>query len=192
MNAVSPGTPAMRTGTRPASRADGRMTPSLDGDANTTRATASPIRTSGSVGPSTTNPAPATVMRPPSIARSGWTEVMRAGDMGDWAVEVSKYEVRSMKHEAGPFPFVLRTFYFVRRTLCIVQLDVPVEVVAPAFGRVPQSDRDPDGRRRGGPFRHPPQVHAGFGRRAPPLLPVAVHAAGDNILPVLAAALGDR
>src|SRR5258708_20780728 len=35
-------------------------------------------------------------------------------------------------------------------------------------------------------------MHAGFSRRAPPFLAIARHAAADDVLPVLPAALGDR
>src|SRR5262245_22518432 len=38
----------------------------------------------------------------------------------------------------------------------------------------------------------PLQLHTGLSRRTPTLLPVAVDAAGNNVLPVLAAAVGDR
>src|SRR5262252_6726190 len=76
--------------------------------------------------------------------------------------------------------------------LCVVEFDVPVEIVAPAIGRVAEADRDADGRRRFGALRHPQQMHAGFCRRTPTFLAIARHAAGDDVLPVLAAALGDR
>ena len=36
------------------------------------------------------------------------------------------------------------------------------------------------------------QVHAGLSGRAPALAAVAGHAAGDDVLPILSAALGDR
>src|SRR5438067_9837986 len=77
-------------------------------------------------------------------------------------------------------------------TLGIVELDVPIEVVAPALGRVAEADRDADGRRRFWALGHPQQVHAGFSRRPPTFLSVARHAAADDVLPVLPAALGDR
>src|SRR5262245_55359496 len=35
-------------------------------------------------------------------------------------------------------------------------------------------------------------MHGRFGRRPPPLLPVARHTARDDVLPILPAALGDR
>src|SRR5262249_27524955 len=72
------------------------------------------------------------------------------------------------------------------------ELDVPVQIVAPALGRVAEADRDADGRRRLGALRHPQQMHAGFGRRAPTFLAIARHAAGDDVLPLLPAAVRDR
>src|SRR5262249_40383675 len=76
--------------------------------------------------------------------------------------------------------------------LGVVELDVPVEVVAPAFRCVANTDRNADGRRRFGPLRHPQEMHAGFSRRAPTFLAIARDAARHDVLPVLPAALGDR
>src|ERR1041384_831416 len=73
-----------------------------------------------------------------------------------------------------------------------VELHIPVQIVAPALRRVAQADRDADRRRRIGAPRVARQPHACLSRRAATLLPVARHAAGDDVLPVLAAALGDR
>src|SRR5688500_13667336 len=76
--------------------------------------------------------------------------------------------------------------------LGIVELDVPVHVIAPALGRVSEAEGDADRRRLLGAFRRTDQRHAGLRRRAPALAPVARDAAADDVLPVLAAALGDR
>src|SRR5712691_3256262 len=80
--------------------------------------------------------------------------------------------------------------HYVR--LRVVELDVPVEVIAPAFWRVPQADRDADCRRGLRPLGHPRQTHAGFSRRSPAFSAVAADAAGDDVLPVLPAAMSDR
>src|SRR2546428_10187880 len=76
--------------------------------------------------------------------------------------------------------------------LCVVELDVPIQVIAPAFRRVAQSNGDADGRRRRGAPRHPPQTHAGFSRRSATFLSVARDAARDDVFPVFSAAMGDR
>src|SRR5262245_139753 len=74
----------------------------------------------------------------------------------------------------------------------IVEFDVPVQVIAPAFGSVPQSDRDADRRRRVGALGHPQQTHARLSRCSAALAAVATDATGDDILPVLAAAMRHR
>src|SRR5262252_3898030 len=76
--------------------------------------------------------------------------------------------------------------------LCVVEFDVPVEIVTPAIGCVAKADRNADGRRRFGALRHPQEMHTGFCRRAPTFLAIARDAAGDDVLPVFSAALGDR
>src|SRR5262245_1067686 len=82
---------------------------------------------------------------------------------------------------------------WVECLLGIVQLDIPIEVVPPALGCVRQThrhaNRHADGRRPLGPARYPDQVHAGFTRGAPSLLSIAPDAAGDDVLPVLPAAV---
>src|SRR5437868_107713 len=68
--------------------------------------------------------------------------------------------------------------------LGIVELDVPVQIVAPALGRLSETDRDADGGsglRALGKFS---QVHAGFDRRPAALAAVARDAAGNDVLPV--------
>ncbi len=77
----------------------------------------------------------------------------------------------------------------------VVELDVPVHVVAPAVGRVAQTEVSCAS--SGAPaLVRPPrmtdQVHAGLLGRASALPPVAADAARDDVLPVLAAALRDR
>src|SRR5437660_11681746 len=74
----------------------------------------------------------------------------------------------------------------------ILEFGVPVQIVAPAVWRVAQTDRDADGRHRLGTLGPLHQMQAGLVRRAPAFAAVARHAAGDDVLPVLAAALGDR
>src|SRR5690606_18953045 len=76
--------------------------------------------------------------------------------------------------------------------LDVIQLDVPVHVVAPALGRVPETERDADGRRLLGTLRRANERHARLLRRASALLPVAGDTATDDVLPVLAATLCDR
>ena len=78
------------------------------------------------------------------------------------------------------------------RLSVVVQFEVPVQVVAPALGRAAQADRDADRRRRHRPPRRADQPHARLVGRASALAPVARHAAGDDVLPVLAAALRHR
>src|SRR5262245_29652531 len=73
-----------------------------------------------------------------------------------------------------------------------VEVHIPVEVVAPAVRGILEADGDPDCRRSFRTFGYPDQVHAGFGRRAPAFLPIAADTAGNDILPIFAAALGDR
>ena len=53
--------------------------------------------------------------------------------------------------------------------MTVVELDVPVEVVAPAFRRVAEPDGDADGRRRLGPLRAPGSrcIRASAGVRPP-------------------------
>src|SRR5258706_11716425 len=77
-------------------------------------------------------------------------------------------------------------------TLSVVEFSVPVQIVAPAFRGVAQSDGDSN---RRGPFRTlggAEQMHPSLGRSASAFLAIAGDAAADDILPVLPAALGDR
>src|SRR4051812_40911177 len=90
-------------------------------------------------------PEPVSVIRPPSIARVGWTAVacgmpnmVHAGRRGRFAAD---FELWS----AVDFEF-----------------RVPVQVVAPALGGVAESDADPHRRRMIGTLRMPEQVHAGL------------------------------
>src|SRR5205823_2302505 len=76
--------------------------------------------------------------------------------------------------------------------LRIVELYVPIEVIAPAFGRVAKADGNTDRRRGLGTPRHPLETQTGLGRGAAALAPVARDAAGDDVFPILTAALGDR
>src|SRR6266850_4770074 len=80
----------------------------------------------------------------------------------------------------------------IGNVLGIVELDVPVEIIAPAFRRVAEADRYADGWRPFRTLRHPREMHAGFSRRAPTFLAIARDAARHDVLPVLAAALSDR
>src|SRR5688572_7898343 len=74
----------------------------------------------------------------------------------------------------------------------VFELDVPVEIVPPAFGRVAEPDRDTDGWRGVRPPRRPQELHPCFGRRASTFPAIAGDAAGDDVLPVLPAAVGHR
>src|SRR5437764_517247 len=80
----------------------------------------------------------------------------------------------------------------VGRFLAVVELEIPVQIVAPALRCVSKADRDAHRRRRIGPPRVRDQTHVRFFWRAPALLAVARHATRDDILPVLPAALCDR
>src|SRR6185369_17391469 len=80
----------------------------------------------------------------------------------------------------------------LRDALCVVQLDVPVEIIAPALGSVAEADRNANGRGRVRTLRRAQQMHGGLGRRTSPLAPVACDAARHDVLPVFSAALGDR
>src|SRR5581483_7053109 len=75
------------------------------------------------------------------------------------------------------------------KELRVVELEVPVQVVAPALGCLADPDGDPQGRRRRRALRQAPEVHAGLGGSTPALLPIAVATAGDDVLPVLPPAL---
>jgi hypothetical protein len=112
----------MRTGARPPSIPGGTTTASCVLDAKTTRASVSLMRTSGSTGPSIEKSDPRMDTRPPSMACVGVISVTREADMG-----------KSRRGE-GLEPEPHARFRF---SLRIVELDVPVEVVAPAFGRFP-------------------------------------------------------
>src|SRR5204862_727623 len=107
--------------------------------------------------------------RPPSRARDGLTLVTNGFDM------------KSRGQEQNAKTVALR--------LCVFQLGVPVQILAPAFWRIPQSDGNSDCWYRFGPSRHSSQMHAGFGWRSPPFTSIAGDAAGDDILPVLTATL---
>src|SRR5438067_3201117 len=74
----------------------------------------------------------------------------------------------------------------------ILEFGVPVQIVAPAVWRVAQTDRDADGRHRLRSLGPLHEMHARFVRSATALPAVARHAAGNDVLPVLSAALGDR
>src|SRR5438067_13560597 len=91
----------------------------------------------------------------------------------------------------GRSDFKLQTSNF-SRYLRIVELDVPVEIVAPAVGGVPETNGNADGRSRFGALGHPQKMHAGFCRRAPTLLAVARDAARHDAFPIYTAALGAR
>ena len=77
-------------------------------------------------------------------------------------------------------------------SVVFVELDVPVEIIAPALRRVAQADGDAQRGRFVRPARVPDETHVGLFGRSPALSPVARDAAGDDVLPVFAAALGDR
>src|SRR4029453_8330329 len=74
----------------------------------------------------------------------------------------------------------------------VVQLDVPVEVVTPRFRRVPKADSNSNCGSLVGTLGNPNEMHAGLLRRPATLLPVAGNAAGNDVFPILSAALGDR
>src|SRR4051794_4169985 len=75
--------------------------------------------------------------------------------------------------------------------IIFVELDVPVDVIAPTVGRVANAERDADGRRLVGPAWVTDQMHARLLGRASALPAVAGDAAGDDVFPILAAALRD-
>src|SRR6478752_4565287 len=74
----------------------------------------------------------------------------------------------------------------------LIELEVPVQVVAPALRRTSQPNGDANRRRRHRPSRMPDQPHACFVGRASTLAAIAGDATGNDVLPVLAAALGHR
>src|SRR5580765_8368978 len=69
--------------------------------------------------------------------------------------------------------------------LCVVQFDVPVEIVAPALWSVPQADGDTDGRRRVRTLRRAQQMHISLGGCPAALPAIAGHATGNDVLPIL-------
>src|SRR5579864_6714060 len=76
--------------------------------------------------------------------------------------------------------------------LVVVELDVPVHVVSPALRRVAQSERDSGGGRLVGTARTPNQAHPGLLGCPTTLAAVAIDAARDDVLPVLASGLRHR
>src|SRR5580765_6186980 len=160
----------------PSSPAGTTAVSSVD-EADVRRAVSPPIVTRGSVG-STGRPVPSIVTEPPSTAQSGWTAEIR--DELEAVIEWRSTENPSVgTRRAGAVS-------------ALVELHIPVEIVAPAVRGVFEANRDPDCRRPFRTSRHAYQVHTGFGRRAAPLLPIAADTAGNDVLPVFAAALGDR
>src|SRR5262252_3178224 len=73
--------------------------------------------------------------------------------------------------------------------LVVVEFDVPVDVIAPAFGRVPEAEGNADGRRLVRTPRMANEPHAGLLRRSAALAAVAAHTTGDDVFPVLAPGL---
>src|SRR5688572_3453929 len=130
------------------------------------------MNTRGSRG-STTKPDPSIMMYPPSTAQSGRTPEMR----DELEAVIGKFQRSTHRGDA------------VASGLALVELHVPVEVVAPAVRSVLEADGDPDRRRFLRTFGHTYQVHAGLSRRAPAFPAVAADTAGDDVFPVLAAAL---
>ncbi len=141
------------------------------------RAGLPPMSTRGSTG-STRKPVPSMVMYPPSTAQSGRTPEMR----DELEEVIGKFQRCTPR---GRLPGG-------ERIKLSVELHIPVEVVAPAVRSVLEADGDPDRRRLVRTFGHTYQVHAGLRRRAPAFPAIAADTAGDDVLPVLAAALGDR
>src|SRR5262245_32215569 len=99
------------------------------GEAYTMRAGRSPMRTAGRCAPSTAKPVPSMEMRPPSMAAGGRTAVTRGEPM--------RWQMRNrMDHR--PAGAGLR----------LVELGVPVQVIAPALRRPVNAYGDADRRRR--------------------------------------------
>ena len=161
---VAPGSHATFTGVSPPSRPDGTTTAMRSGAANAMRAGTPPIVTRSQVDSGWGNPSPRSHSRPPSMTRTG-SRLVSTG--------TKRRCVASQLASSSQF-------------------EVPVEVVAPALGRAAQSDRDADRRRRHRPPRRAHQAHARLFGRASALAAVARHAARDDVLPVLAAALRHR
>ena len=76
--------------------------------------------------------------------------------------------------------------------LALVELDVPVQIVSPAFWRLPTTDGNPDGCRTHRPAGHADNAHPGLGRGPSPLATVAPDTSGHDVLPVLPPAIPDR
>ncbi len=68
-----------------------------------------------------------------------------------------------------------------------IELDIPVEVVAPAVGRRPYGELGRNARQPPWAFRLPDEAHPGLFRRPAALLPVAIDATGHDVLPTLLA-----
>src|SRR5262245_51647406 len=74
----------------------------------------------------------------------------------------------------------------------VVELDVPVDVIAPALRRVAQAECDTDRWRLVRPFRRTNEMHACLLGRATAFPPIARDAATHDVLPVFPAALCHR
>src|SRR5436190_709558 len=183
----------MRTDVGPPSRPSGTISVSAEDEAAARRAGCVPRRTCGTTG-SIGNPSPSSVTRPPSIAHSGRTEVIRptmivrGTSPRRTPLHARSRGPRTPRRARGSFAGA-----HSRRDLAlVVELDVPVEVIAPRFRRVAQPDGDADGGGLVGTPRHADEVHAGLLWGAAALAAVAGDAAGDDVFPILSAALGDR
>jgi len=79
-----------------------------------------------------------------------------------------------------------------RSSTVVVELDVPIEVIPPAFRYFAEPDGDANRGQEGWPFGRADELKAGLVERLPPLESVAVDAACNDIFPVLAASPRDR
>ena len=112
------------------------------------------------------NPLPSIVTARLPRPRAGWTAEMRDGGtlvMRRWSLDVQERSDSWNDEQARSGPSVTK----LDETSGLVELHVPVEVIAPAVRGVLEADGNPDRRRLLGTFGHAYQVHAGFGRRAP-------------------------
>src|SRR5688572_18881756 len=83
-------------------------------------------------------------------------------------------------------------FMSSRKLRVVVELDVPVDVVAPAFWRVAQAEGHSKRGRLVRTPRRADEVHPRLLGRTPALPAIARDAAADDVLPVFPAALCDR
>src|SRR4051812_32696449 len=181
-------------GQLPAGQSSGTITDTRVRDAAATRARVVPIATSGVRRSSPKRSSPSSETTAPGHA-SGGTSAVRRGDTARDGFEGRGGIARLRVAHASTGPGRgggLGALDSVHGRLRIVELDVPVQVVAPALRSIAEADRNPERRRRLGTARRHDEPHPCLFGRTPAFPPVARHAAGDDVLPVLPPALRNR